>query len=92
MYFRTKPYFINKGLLLIDSLSGYAKNATDNLLWEVDTLGFVPNANMSWGMNRSQTPYLAMMVKDVYESMDAKDTEWLRNAYFTLNIDFHGIN
>lgn len=80
-------YFTNKGLLLIDSLSQYAKNAVDNLLWEVDTLGFVPNANARWGMNRSQIPYLAPMVFDVYGKF--KDKEWLRKAYFTLIKEYH---
>jgi alpha,alpha-trehalase len=73
--------------MLIDSLSIYAKNVTDNLLWEVDTLGFVPNANMSWGMNRSQPPYLAMMVEDVYHH--DKDKEWLAIAYKTLKKEYH---
>lgn len=79
-------YFINKGLLMIDSLSHYAKNATDNLLWEVDTLGFVPNANMSWGMNRSQIPYLAFMVLDIYKKNN--DKFWLEKAYITLKKEY----
>ncbi len=80
-------YFTNKGLLLIDSLSIYAKNVTDNLLWEVDTLGFVPNANMFWGMNRSQTPYLAMMVADVYKKFN--DKVWLAKSYESLKKEYH---
>ena len=75
-------YFTNKGLLLIDSLSIYARNVVDNLLWEVDTLGFAPNASMNWGMNRSQIPFLAPMVFDVYEKY--RDKDWLRKSYFTL--------
>ena len=62
-------YFTNKGLLLVDSLSIYARNSTEDLLWLVDTLGFVPNSNMNWGMNRSQPPFLAMMVDDVYQKV-----------------------
>lgn len=80
-------YFINKGLLKIDSLKQYALNVVDNLLWEVDTLGFVPNANMNWGINRSQIPYLAHMVADVYEEFP--DREWLLNAYQTLKKEYH---
>jgi len=80
-------YFTNKGLLLIDSLSIYAQNAADNLLWEVDTLGFVPNANMNWGMNRSQTPYLALIVNDVYAKNH--DKQWLTKAYYTLKKEYH---
>lgn len=80
-------YFSNKGLLLIDSLNVYAQAATDNLLWEVDTLGFVPNANMNWGMNRSQTPYLAMIVADVYDKYH--DKKWLNSAFKTLIKEYH---
>jgi len=80
-------YFTNKGLLLIDSLSIYAQNAADNLLWEVDTLGFVPNANMNWGMNRSQTPYLALIVNDVYAKNH--DKQWLTKAYYTMKKEYH---
>ncbi|MBP8966571.1 MAG: trehalase [Paludibacteraceae bacterium] len=80
-------YFTNIGLLLIDSLAINAKNATDNLLWFVDTLGFVPNSNMTWGMNRSQPPFLAMMVDDVYRKY--KDKKWLASAYETLKKEYH---
>jgi len=79
-------YFSNKGLLLIDSLSIYAQNAVDNLLWEVDSLGFAPNANMNWGMNRSQTPFLALMVFDIYEK--SKDKNWLKKCYSTLKKEY----
>ena len=79
-------YFTNKGLLLIDSLSIYACNGVDNLLWEVDTLGFVPNANMNWGMNRSQPPFLGLMVYDVYKKNN--DKVWLKNAFITLKKEY----
>lgn len=79
-------YFTNRGLLLIDSLKIYAKNGVDNLLWEVERLGFVPNANMNWGMNRSQPPFLAQMVNDVYHSFG--DKEWLKTAYSTLTKEY----
>ena len=80
-------YFTNNGLLLIDSLSVYAINVTENLLWEIEQIGFVPNANMKWGMNRSQVPYLALMVEDIFEK--TKDREWLKNAYQTLKKEYH---
>jgi len=80
-------YFTNKGLLLVDSLSEYARNSTDDLLWMVDTLGFVPNANMFWGMNRSQPPFLAMMVKDVHQKF--KDKKWLEKSYHGLKKEYH---
>lgn len=80
-------YFTNKGLLLVDSLRHFAQFSTENLLWMVDTLSFVPNSNMFWGMNRSQPPFLAMMVDDVYKKN--KDKLWLEKAYKTLKKEYH---
>lgn len=80
-------YFTNKGLLLVDSLRHFAQYATENLLWMVDTLGFVPNSNMFWGMSRSQPPFLAMMVHDVYKKTKVKT--WLKKAYKTLKKEYH---
>ena len=87
VFFYWDNYFTNKGLLLIDSLSKYAVYGTENLLWETEQLGFVPNANMTWGMNRSQTPYLAHMVRDVYRK--TRDKEWLGRAYPILKREYH---
>ncbi|HYW94791.1 MAG TPA: trehalase family glycosidase [Bacteroidales bacterium] len=81
-------YFTNAGLLLVDSLQEFAVNATDNLLYEVDTLGYVPNASEPWALNRSQTPFLSMMVRDVYEKTPSKDKDWLKRAYFTLKKEY----
>lgn len=80
-------YFANKGILQIDSLSHYARLATDNLLWVVDSLGFAPNSTMNWGMNRSQPPFLAQMVDEVYAKTG--DKEWLKKAYQTLKKEYH---
>lgn len=51
----------------------------NNLFTLIDSLGFAPNANMDWGDNRSQPPYLSMMVRDYYEA--TSDTAFLRYAY-----------
>lgn len=80
-------YFTNAGLLLIDSFAPFAKNAIDNQFHEIDQLGFVPNASQPWGLNRSQIPYLSMMVRDVYESGVA-DKTWLMKAYNYLKQDY----
>ncbi len=80
-------YFTNAGLLLIDSFAPYAKNAVDNQFAEIEQIGFVPNASEPWGLNRSQTPFLSMMVREVYESGLA-DKNWLRHAYDMLKIDY----
>jgi len=80
-------YFTNAGLLQIDSFTPFAKNAIDNQFSEIDQLGFVPNASEPWGLNRSQIPYLSMMVKEVYESGLA-NKEWLLRAYEKLKQDY----
>ena len=80
-------YFTNAGLLLIDSFAPFAKNAIDNQFHEIDQLGFVPNASEPWGLNRSQIPYLSMMVRDVYES-GVEDKTWLLKAYNYLKKDY----
>lgn len=80
-------YFTNAGSLLIDSFAIYAKNAVDNQFAEIDQIGFVPNASEPWGVNRSQTPFLSMMVREVYEHGLA-DKKWLLMAYEMLQKDY----
>lgn len=70
-------FFMNRGLLA-EGRRTLARNIVDNLLVEVDRLGFVPNASARWGHDRSQPPYLAMMVRDVYEA--ERDRGWLAQA------------
>ena len=80
-------YFINKGLIATKQIK-LAKQNTLNLLNVVSKLGFVANASItSWGMNRSQPPYLSMMVRDVYEA--DRDVQFLREAYPLLKMEYH---
>ncbi|MDR2138508.1 MAG: trehalase [Tannerella sp.] len=72
-------YFINEGLTA-QGFMEQARNNIDNFIYEIEHLGFVPNAN-GWGEDRSQTPYFAMMVRSYYEKCLRKDTAWLRRAY-----------
>jgi len=81
-------YFSNAGLLLVDSLQIYAKNAINNHFSEIEQIGFIPNSSEPWGQNRSQTPFLSMMVKEVYEQTDLADKAWLKKAYHTLLIEY----
>jgi len=79
-------YFINKGLLATGHLKE-AKQNTLNLLSVVDRFGFMGNAAVtSWGMNRSQPPYLSVMVRDIFEV--EKDTQFLRYAYPLLKKEY----
>lgn len=75
-------YFIQKGLLLHreDEL---ALSNLNNLLYQVETLGFIPNAQASWGLDRSQPPFLSMIIHDYYfhQPSQKRDKNWLRKAY-----------
>ncbi len=72
-------YFINEGLMM-EGFWDQARNNLDNFIFEIEKLGFVPNAN-GWGEDRSQTPYFSMMVRSFWEKSPQKDTAWLRRAY-----------
>ncbi len=80
-------YFTNLGLLQVDSFAVYAKNAVENQFAEIDQLGYVPNASEPWAQNRAQTPFLSMMVRDVYENLQL-DKKWLFSAYEYLRKDY----
>lgn len=83
-YFDT--YFLNRGLIAL-GLAGQARNNVDAFIFLVEQLGFVPNSNRLDMTNRSQPPYLAMMVDDVF-SITA-DRRWLQRAYDALNREYH---
>lgn len=75
-------YFIQKGLLLHGE-EELALSNLNNLLFQVDSLGFIPNAQVSWGMDRSQPPFLSMIVCDYYfhRPSGERNKIWLRRAY-----------
>jgi len=74
-------YFTNVGLLCLGEIE-LARHNIDNMLWLVDTYGFMPNGNRTYYLNRSQPPFLSEMVRDLYEVHP--DRAWLRRAYTTL--------
>lgn len=74
-------YFTNVGLILSNQVE-QAKNNVDNMLYLIDRFGFVPNANRTWGLTRSQPPFLSEMVKDIYDVISDKD--WLSGCYKAL--------
>lgn len=78
-------YFTNVGLL-VSGESELARYNTDNLLYMADKYGFVPNGNRTWFLNRSQPPFLSLMVKDIYN--ETKDCEWLENAVKILEKEY----
>lgn len=74
-------YFTNVGLILLGRTE-LAKGNVDNMLYLVEKYGFMPNGSRTWFLNRSQPPYLSLMVKDIFNV--TKDTDWLASAYKTL--------
>jgi alpha,alpha-trehalase len=52
----------------------------------VDKYGFMPNGNCDWYLNRSQAPFLAMMVYDVYQM--TQDKVWLNKAFPVLEKEY----
>lgn len=54
-------YFTNEGLVR-DGRLDLAKNNTEDMLYLVDRYGYMPNGSRTWYLNRSQPPFLCMMV------------------------------
>ena len=71
-------YFIVLGLLQ-DGRADLARGMADNLLYEAQYYGRIPNANRTYYLTRSQPPFLTSIVRAVYES-GAADTNWLASA------------
>ncbi len=79
-------YFTNVGLIS-DGNVEQARNNCDNMLFLVNKYGFMPNGNRIWYLERSQPPYLSMMIRDVYEK--TKDKNWLKKILPTLEKEYN---
>jgi len=88
MLFYWDTYFTHLGLLQEPKGVQMARDNIDDLLAQVETRGFIPNANHPWGVNRSQTPFLAQMVRDWYQQTPEKDLPWLSAAFATLRKEY----
>ncbi|MBA3649237.1 MAG: alpha,alpha-trehalase [Chitinophagales bacterium] len=78
-------YFLNRGLIALGDIR-QAENNVNDVLFLVESLGFMPNSNRLDMTNRSQPPYLCMMVKDVYAATGNK--EWLKTAYPLISKEY----
>ena len=78
-------YFTNVGLILSGRVS-QAKNNVDNMIYFVNRHGFVPNSNRTWGLVRSQPPFLSLMVRDIYDVTG--DKEWLSECYNAIKTEY----
>lgn len=72
-------YFANVGLIM-SGMAAQAKNNADNMIYMINTYGHMPNGNRVGYLNRSQPPFLSLMVREVYEATG--DIEWLRNEAY----------
>ena len=59
-------YFINKGLLL-SKMPEQVENNIKDMVYFVNTLGYVPNSSFSHMRNRTQPPVLTLCVWDLYQ-------------------------
>jgi len=71
-------YFIILGLLE-DDRKDLARGTADNLLYEAENYGRIPNANRTYYLTRSQPPFLTSVIRAVYEAGGA-DGSWLESA------------
>ncbi|HVU07185.1 MAG TPA: trehalase family glycosidase [Verrucomicrobiae bacterium] len=71
-------YFIVLGLLQ-DDRADLARGMADNLLYEVQYYGKIPNANRTYYLTRSQPPFLTSIIRAVYDS-GVVDKKWLESA------------
>ncbi|MFH0829382.1 MAG: trehalase family glycosidase [Candidatus Kerfeldbacteria bacterium] len=85
MFFYWDTYFINEGLLR-DGQHEQARHNVDDVLFMIDSFGYMPNFVGKGGMTRSQPPVASCMVRALYEFK--KDDVWLRAAYATLEKEY----
>lgn len=78
-------YFTGEGLIL-DGHVDLAKSNADNMLYMVDRFGKMYNGNLTVFQNRSQPPYLSMMIASVYRQ--TRDKEWLKKILPTLEKEY----
>ena len=78
-------YFTNIGLLL-QGRADLALSNIETLTWYLHRCGWVPNINFTDGMNRSQPPFLSMMVRDYFEV--SADRERLARKEHALKLEY----
>lgn len=82
-------YFIILGLLQ-DGRADLARGMADNLLYEMEHYGKIPNANRTYYLTRSQPPFLTSIIRAVYDS-GAADKRWLESATKTAMNEYRDV-
>lgn len=78
-------FFTNLGLAQ-SGMWAQCINNTENLLYQVEKYGYVPNGNRTYYLRSSQPPYLSLMVGHCYEH--TKDGEWLKKVVPVLEKEY----
>ncbi len=78
-------YFTNKALFVLEQAEQAANN-TKNILYLIERFGYMPNGNRTGFLKRSQPPYAALMVDDVYKATG--DLAFLKTAFVTLKKEY----
>ncbi len=82
-------YFIVLGLLQ-DHRNDLARGMADNLLYEVQCYGKIPNANRTYYLTRSQPPFLTSLIRAVYDS-GTVNKDWLASALKTALSEYQNV-
>ena len=82
-------YFIVLGLLQ-DGRKELARGMVDNLIYEVNHYGKIPNANRTYYLTRSQPPFLTSMIRAVFDA-GAADRDWLADALKTAMAEYQNV-
>ena len=82
-------YFIVLGLLQ-DHRNDLARGMADNLLYEVQYYGKIPNANRTYYLTRSQPPFLTSIIRAVYDS-GTVNKDWLANALKIASSEYQNV-
>jgi len=82
-------YFIVLGLLQ-DHRNDLARGMADNLLYEVQYYGIIPNANRTYYLTRSQPAFLTSVIRAVYDSGTA-NKDWLASALKTALAEYQNV-
>lgn len=79
-------YFTGEGLIL-DGHVEMAANNIENMVYLTGLYGKMLNGNRTHFENRSQPPYLSMMIESVYKKTG--DKEWLKKILPGLRTEYH---
>jgi alpha,alpha-trehalase len=82
-------YFIVLGLLQ-DGRTDLARGMADNLLYEMQYYGKIPNANRTYYLTRSQPPFLTAIIRALSDSSEASPP-WLESALKTAMDEYQNV-